>query len=101
MAGWKPKMRTGSGGVGRMQRDTYGKNWFDTVKSVQERDGGQCMHPGCRVTTHLHTHHIIPLSRGGTTRKSNLITLCETHHEMRHGHSVTGHKEKRNIFKKR
>lgn len=79
-------------GVTRIQRASYGPNWFDLAKEVKERDRYTCQHPGCTVRevpkegVYLHVHHVRPLSRGGTNSKANLISLCETHHKRRHSH---------------
>lgn len=82
---FRPRSRSVNG-VSRIRRDTYGKDWYTTVNEVQKRDGMQCMHPGCKAMVSLHTHHARALTRGGTTSKANLITLCEEHHEARHKH---------------
>lgn len=81
-------------GVARIVRDSYSNkttkvDWWAIRKEVFVRDGGKCqvrrggtkcLRPGVDV------HHIIPLSRGGTTTKSNLITTCRDCHDARHGH---------------
>src|SRR5208337_4216178 len=36
---------------------------------------------------YLHTHHIVPRSKGGTDDPSNLVKLCANCHENRHGGS--------------
>ena len=85
------------GGVSRIQRDTYSSTdtkWYAIRQEVLERDGHRCT--GCRKhkselyklspKVYLNVHHIIALSRGGRTIKSNLITLCETCHTQRHHH---------------
>ena len=79
-------------GVTRIKRDTYGKDWFALAKEVKQRDNFKCQHSGCDVTenpkegVYLHVHHIIPLSRGGTTTKANLMSLCKLHHSKKHKH---------------
>jgi 5-methylcytosine-specific restriction endonuclease McrA len=75
--------RTSNGGV-KIKRDTYGKNWYQTVGTIQKRDGNKCL--DCSSKHKLHTHHIVPLSKGGLTAPSNLITLCEECHHRRHRH---------------
>jgi len=82
---------TRSGGVSKIRRDNYGKpsDWFSLVKDVHVRDRGVCQN---RVNGALcgkkgnHVHHIVPLSRGGVTRLSNLILFCEDCHKRRHSH---------------
>ncbi len=86
-------------GTKRIRRDGYSNantkvSWWDIRKEVFKRDGGVCQarlggtkcgKPGVDV------HHIVPLSRGGTTTKTNLITLCKGCHDRRHA----GHPEVR------
>lgn len=67
-----------------LRRDDYGPNWRKITAEVRARDGNCCQHPGCTCTTGLEVHHIIPLSEGGLTKKWNLITLCQLHHNYRH-----------------
>ncbi len=43
-----------------------------------------CQAPGCERTHHLHIHHVIPWSKGGTTDPDNLILLCGYHHRALH-----------------
>ena len=39
----------------------------------------------CGAKDNLHNHHIIPRSKvGGTNDKTNIITLCTTHHATIH-----------------
>ena len=83
------------GGTKKIRRDGYSNAntktlWWDIRKKVFDRDNGKCQartasgtcgKPGNEV------HHVIPLSRGGTTTLSNLITLCKACHDIRHpGH---------------
>jgi hypothetical protein len=56
---------------------------------VLARSGGRCManNPDgsrCEQTRWLHTHHIKPLSEGGTNDLENLTVLCSGHHRMIH-----------------
>lgn len=88
--------RRRANGTARIKRDSYSNsttNWWDIRKEVFERDdkkcqsrigGRACLKPGVDV------HHIIPLSRGGTTTKGNLITVCESCHQARHRHQLKG-----------
>ncbi len=63
----------------------YPSNWEELSKAVRERDGYRCSHCGCPDLI-LHTHHVIPLSRGGSNNMSNLTTLCEKCHRAKHPH---------------
>ena len=70
---------------------------FEKIRpSILERDGNRCRFFSLEVKTPhdraLHVHHIQPRSRGGTNLPSNLITLCWTHHEYIHGHSIWARK---------
>lgn len=79
-------------GVTRIKRDGYGRDWYTISREVKVRDNFMCQHVGCsfkenpKEGLYLHVHHVIPLSRGGTTTKANLISLCEAHHSKRHKH---------------
>lgn len=81
--------RTTRFGVKRIVRDGYGRpsDWFKTTKEVHERDGHRCVF--CNVFVGKgrgDTHHMRPLSRGGTTTKANLGTICDECHAKRHKH---------------
>jgi 5-methylcytosine-specific restriction endonuclease McrA len=59
---------------------------FANVKAaVRARDGYVCQAcKGKRKDSHLHVHHIVFRSLGGSDSPDNLITLCETCHQMVH-----------------
>jgi hypothetical protein len=48
---------------------------------VIERDGYRCTVPGCSSRRHLHDHHILFRSAGGSDDPENRITLCAFHHQ--------------------
>jgi len=77
-------------GVTRVVRDNYRNNWYATVAEVLERDEYECKNIRSGLVCHskkdLQVHHILPLSKGGRTEKSNLITLCHECHSSRHPH---------------
>jgi len=98
---WARRARSGRrnvNGVARIRRETYtsvsggatAKNgWWSIRKEVWDRDGGRCRlikngkvcgAPAAEV------HHIIPLSKGGTNTKANLISACKDCHDRRHHH---------------
>lgn len=85
----KPFVRHTAYGA-KIQRDSYGPNWWDIRAEVFARDEGKCQDIGARGgkcgKPGSDVHHVVPLSRGGTTTKSNLITLCKDCHERRHKH---------------
>ena len=64
-------------------RGAYGPDWRIRRRVTLDRDGRQCQL--CSSKTELHVHHIRPLSRGGTNRYENLITLCRRCHNAQHG----------------
>jgi hypothetical protein len=65
-------------GIGRRTRKVPG--WLRRL--VIERDNGICQHPGCRHTSWLQAHHIVPWALGGPTNLDNLILICGTHHRF-------------------
>lgn len=81
-------MFTPRGAVTRIRRADYGEDWERTAKEVLERDNYTCRdcHKPVRRTSLRAVHHIIPLSRGGTNRKSNLKTQCDDCHAKKHPH---------------
>jgi len=89
----KPFFRKRASGVTRIVRDSYGKkgDWYSLCKDVKERDGHKCVFCGkpenAKANTYHDVHHIIPLSKGGTTSKANLATTCDDCHAKRPGHS--------------
>lgn len=90
--------RRNASGVARIKRDTYNsigggltkKNgWWEINAKVVKRSGGKCeaLLNGFRCGAKAsEVHHIIALSRGGTTTMGNLIHLCMGCHDRRHAH---------------
>ena len=62
----------------------YPTNWSEISRQARQRDGNQC--GNCNSVHDLHVHHIIPLSKGGTSSLSNLRTLCKSCHGKLHPH---------------
>lgn len=62
----------------------YGPNWPELRRMALQRDGYRC--GNCGLTTNLHVHHIVPLSKGGTNQLNNLRTLCRDCHTLLHPH---------------
>jgi len=61
---------------------------FENVKAyVLTRDEHQCYFKK-NCSKELHVHHIIFRSRGGSDAPSNLITLCEKHHQQVHAGKI-------------
>lgn len=67
----------------------YPSDWDSRRKAVYQRDNFTCQNCGRRGGPYgdyeLHAHHIVPKSKGGTHRKSNLKTLCKQCHNAIHG----------------
>lgn len=76
--------RNRKSGVTKIRRMNYTEDWNTICREVKQRDEYKCKI--CGGTEELEVHHIIPLSRGGTNKKTNLITLCIKHHKARHKH---------------
>jgi 5-methylcytosine-specific restriction endonuclease McrA len=58
--------------------------------AVRERDRYRCQFPGCH-SRRTDLHHIRHWAKGGKTRLSNMILLCEPHHVIVHelGYLIT------------
>ncbi len=66
---------------------TYPPDWRYRKDAVIARDGEYCHKCGKKFirTAQLHLHHIVPLSKGGNNKISNLQLLCEKCHLSEHG----------------
>ena len=51
-----------------------------------KENGFSCMVPGCGSLLGAETHHIQPISRGGSDTEDNYIVLCDKHHMNSHYH---------------
>ena len=67
--------------------DMYG---YESTKAyVLERDNYKCQAcKGKKKDKRLETHHIIFRKNGGTNKPSNLLTLCETCHDLVHAEKL-------------
>jgi|GEM_PF-4028955 len=86
--------------------EDYPPDWDCRRKEVYERDNYKCQNcgrsGGNNQNTNLHAHHIVPKSKGGTHKKSNLISICEDCHDAIHNNKMapTKHTDSgRSIFK--
>ena len=75
---------------GRKSRDyqAYGDRWKNLSTSVRESNNWVCSkcNKNFVLQKHLlHSHHIIPLSKGGINSRSNLTSLCVSCHKEEHG----------------
>lgn len=68
---------------------TYPENWESIRQRILKRDNYTCQR--CKTyfgnrRSMLRVHHKVPLSRGGSSRDSNLVTLCSACHREEHPH---------------
>lgn len=68
--------------------EDYPSDWGSRREKVLQRDNHQCQNCGQRSNNDgevvLNAHHIVPKSKGGSHRESNLITLCGGCHRAIH-----------------
>lgn len=60
----------------------YPPDWSARCAAVIQRDR-VCINCGSKKS--LHVHHVLPLSKGGSNKLSNLSLLCERCHRKEHG----------------
>lgn len=74
-----------------MSRD-YPSDWDSRRRELYQRDEYTCQNCGARGGRHgdaeLHAHHIVPISKGGTNKPSNLKTVCKECHDAIHGNRM-------------
>ncbi|SFG35177.1 HNH endonuclease [Halopelagius inordinatus] len=67
----------------------YPSDWNSRRKKVYQRDSYKCQNcgrkGGWKGNAELHAHHIVPKSKGGTHKMSNLKTMCKGCHNAIHG----------------
>jgi hypothetical protein len=70
----------------------YPSDWDSRRKNVYRRDNYTCQNCGAKGGPkghhELHAHHIVPKSKGGTHKLSNLKTVCSRCHKAIHGNSI-------------
>lgn len=75
-----------------MSSEGYPPDWDTRRKEVYQRDDHTCQNCGVKGgqegRAELHAHHIVPKSKGGTHKKSNLKTICKECHNAIHGDSM-------------
>ena len=73
--------------VRRTRTEAYGTpaEWYALVAAVAKRDGDRCRDCGSTVGP-FHTHHSIPVARGGKTVMFNLKRICLRCHNRKPGH---------------
>jgi hypothetical protein len=74
----------------------YPTDWDRRRKDVFKRDGFRCQNCGAsggpNGSSELHAHHIVPKSKGGKHKRSNLSTLCEDCHMAIHSSNKSARK---------
>lgn len=69
-----------------LHKADYGIDWDLLREQVLQRDSFECQeNDGC-CNGPLQAHHIVSLSKYGTNKLNNLITLCKYHHSLKHDH---------------
>lgn len=70
----------------------YPPDWDSRRKEVYRRDNYTCQNCGAKGgpkgDIELHAHHIVPKSKGGTHKLTNLKTMCDQCHNAIHGKGV-------------
>ena len=88
-----PSAKTNFGSERSRSAGDYPSNWSSLRKRTLKRDNWKCQSCGNSGgefgDATLQAHHIIPKSKGGDDKLSNLITLCLECHETEHGHSIS------------
>ncbi|MCU4752645.1 HNH endonuclease [Halobacteria archaeon AArc-curdl1] len=71
----------------------YPPDWDSRRRNVYKRDDYTCQNCGVkggpRGNTELHAHHIVPISDGGSHKKTNLKTLCKDCHNAIHNENLS------------
>lgn len=77
----------------------YPDDWDERRREVYTRDKYICQNcsagGGKKGNSELHAHHVVPISKGGSHQKGNLITLCSECHEAIHFDTMAPTHEKR------
>lgn len=67
----------------------YPSDWASRRKQVYRRDNYTCQNCGAKGGpkggVELHAHHVVPVSKGGSHKVSNLTTVCKECHDAIHG----------------
>jgi hypothetical protein len=70
----------------------YPSDWDERQRTVYRRDNYTCANCGRKGRPYggveLQAHHVVPRSRGGTSKRSNLATLCAACHDATHGRGM-------------
>jgi len=72
-----------------MEFGKYPENWDCIIARIKERDNYICSECKQRFDSFLlRVHHMIPLSKGGSSKDNNLLTLCVNCHSLKHPHMM-------------
>lgn len=70
-----------------MEFKKYPDNWQNIIEFVKHRDNYTCSKCHQRKSSYeLRVHHMVPLSKGGSNKETNLQTLCNDCHISKHPH---------------
>ena len=69
----------------------YPTNWHELRRMVYRRDNYRCRNCD-RDDLTMHCHHVVPITRGGSHKLGNLVTLCEDCHVAVHPHMADGYR---------
>jgi hypothetical protein len=64
----------------------HSAEWNRLRQEILSRDGQQCVN--CGAQAELEVHHVVPLYRGGTNKRTNLVTVCRGCHADSHEEDV-------------
>jgi hypothetical protein len=70
----------------RLGAQGYPIDWEELRVLVLTRDNFRCREASIHCVDPLQIHHVVPLTKGGTNKMDNLITLCLFHHSQKHEH---------------
>lgn len=60
------------------RNSAVGTHTAQDVLDIFQSQNGKCAWCGCDVSNKYHVDHVIPLSRGGSDAKENLVISCKT-----------------------
>ncbi|WP_082146828.1 HNH endonuclease [Halostagnicola sp. A56] len=70
----------------------YPSDWDTRRKTVYKRDNYTCQNCGAKGgpsgNAELHAHHIVPKSKGGTHKLTNIKTMCRGCHSAIHNNQL-------------
>ena len=81
---------------GKEYQNGDAKGFYNVKQAVLSRDNYTCQLCG-KQKEHLHVHHIVFKSKGGSNRMDNLVTLCSECHEKIHKGELKFNKKSQNI----